>query len=113
MSIGWKIFFGTLVVVGGGTYYFLRKKNPLSFENYCENCIKEATKELEHLEKSIKTILVLAKISESDIAPFLYRKQSDGKITKMRVNYRTFPFDSCPLHVQDSISNGEYIIHKF
>lgn len=113
MSLGWKIFLGTLAVVGGGTYFLLRKNKPLSFEKYCENCINEATKELKYLESSIKTILVLAKTNESDVAPFLYRKHPDGKITKKRVNYKTFPFDLCPSNVQDSISKGEYIIQKF
>lgn len=113
MTTGLKLFLGTLAVVGGITYYMHRKNKSMTFETYCENSIAEASKELESTSDSLKTILVLAKLNDSEVAPYFYKKHADGKVTKKRVNYRPFQFDKCPSHVQDSIIRGEYIIHKF
>ncbi len=112
MILGLIIFIGTLAVVGG-VFYFCRKKNPLSFEQYCSNCIDRATKEKESFADSVKTILVLAKFNEKEVAPFFYNRYEDGKVTKKRVHYKSYPFSQCPSSVQDSILKGEYIIHKF
>lgn len=113
MSLGWKLFFGTLVVASGATCYLYRKNKSQSFEEYTDNCISEAKKEMESISDSIKTILVLAKINETDIAPYFYSRHQDCKVTKKRVNYKSYPFRLCPSHVQDAIIKGEYIIYKF
>lgn len=106
------IFLVGVAIVGGALLYF-RKKKPLTFDQYCKNCIDRATKEKESLADSVKTILVLAKINEKEVAPFFYNRYADGKITKKRIQYKSFPFNQCPASVQDSILKGEYIIHKF
>ena len=112
MLLGLIIFVGTLVVVGG-VFYTILKKKPQTFEQYCKNSINKATKEKKSLADSVKTILVLAKINEKEVAPFFYNRYADGKITKKRIRYKSFPFSQCPSSVQDSIFKGEYIIHKF
>lgn len=112
MFLGLIIIIGALFVIGG-VYYYVRKKKPLSFEQYCKNSVDQAIKEKKSLADSVKTILVLAKINEKEVAPFLYIRHADGKITKKRIQYKSFPFNQCPSGAQDSILKGEYIIHKF
>lgn len=115
MEFSWNYFWVTLAAVGGLTYYYLKKKTPLSFESYCDECLKQASKEVSFSQKDVdKTILVLAKSNEKDVAPYIYYKYPDGKITKRRINYTSFPFDQCPADVQTSILKGEFVInHKF
>ena len=115
MSLGWKIFLGTLAVVGGGTYFLLRKNKPLSFENYCQNCVAIAS---EHMNTTsidvVKSILIIKKLDDDSIFPVLYTRKKDGKIYKTEFRNRTFPLEHCPENVRNELlDKSEYIIHKF
>lgn len=115
MTLGWKIFWGALIIAGGSVIYRAKRKEPVSFEDYCNKCIEQASKEsmASANENVVKTILVLAKNGETIVSPFLYRSYNDGKIKKKRVDYKSFPFDSCPPDVRDAIQKGEYVVYRF
>lgn len=105
-----------LVIVAifcGIIYYKRGKKQTLSFDQYYKKAVEKAIKEMKTTNDSVKTILVLAKVNDSDVVPFFYSRHADGRILKKRLNYEPFPFEKCPANVQESISKGEYIIHKF
>ena len=115
MTLGWKIFFGALVIAGGTVYCHFKRKEAISFEDYCHKCIEKASKQsiATANENVVKTILVLAKTSDNEVSPFLYRSYKDGKVRKMRVNYKSFPFESCSPSAQESVLKGEYIVYRF
>lgn len=113
MASSWNYLWGALAVVGGVTYYFLKKKVTLSFDSYCDKCVEKASEEITPSTEVLKTILVLAKCNSEDVAPYIYRSYTDGKIKKKRVHYITFPLDLCPVEAKESIEKGEYVIYRF
>lgn len=114
--LNWNyMIIGAIIAAGGvACAIFRQKKRLLSFEDYCTYCKEKADNEVGlSSDGVIKTILVLAKVNNEEIAPFLYRSYSDGKIKKKRVEYKSYPFDQCPIEVQDAISKGEYILNRY
>lgn len=116
MNCNWNYWFVGIIITAGVAayaYYHQKKKAKLSFSDYCYGCEMIAGKEMVITDDVIKTILVLAKVDEQNVGPFLYRSYKDGKIKKKRVKYKTYPFSLCPKDIQDLISKGEYIIKKY
>ena len=118
MNSNWNwnhLIFGAVIAIGGVAYVYYKQKTKatLSFPDYCSECESAAEKELSLIDDNIKTILVLAKVDDQNVAPFLYKSCKDGKIRKKRVMRKVYPFDLCPQNIQESISKGEYIIKKY
>ena len=114
--MSWKFFVVGLLVAAGGYYVVTKRKqsgDTMSFSDYCHGCENAATQELSEQTNVVKTILVLAKTSDSKVAPYLYRRHSDGKVMKKRINYKTYSFEKCPDAVKEAISKGEYIIKRY
>lgn len=101
------------IIIGIALFLIVRKKKPLSYEQYCNGCIEQAKIEMKVSKDALKTILVLTKINDIEVAPFIFIRHEDGKVTKKRIHFKSFPFDKCPSDIQNSISKGECIIHKF
>ena len=113
MTTGLKLFFGTLAVVGGITYYMHRKNKAITYEKYCDNCIKMASARLDKSIDVLKSILLLI-VKDEEVYPVLYTRYKSGKIYKTEFNNFTFPFSKCPDTVKDElIQKGEIIIHKY
>lgn len=114
--LNWNyMIIGAIIAAGGvACTIFRKKKRTISFEDYCTYCKEKADDEVAFSSSDVtKTILVLAKVDNEKIAPFLYRSYSDGKIKKKRVEYKSYPFNLCPAEVQDSILKGEYILNRY
>ena len=114
--LNWNyMIIGAVIAVGGvACAIFRQRKSAITFEDYCTYCKERADDEVDLSSADvIKTILVLAKVDNEKIAPFLYRSYSDGKIKKKRVEYKTYPFELCPVKVQDAILMGEYILNRY
>lgn len=114
MSLGWKIFVGSIAVVGGFTYYLLRKKKSLTFENYCERIIVVASRHLNELVDVSKAVLIIKQSNEELIIPLLYVRYKSGKLTKTEFKKNYYPLKQCPDNIRNEmLQKGEYIIHKF
>lgn len=109
------LIIGAIVAAGSATIAIYRKSKTgkMNFSDYCSSCERYVTPELFESEEVAKTILVLAKVDNDRVAPFLYRSYKDGKIRKKRIEHKTYPFSLCPENVQDSIIKGEYIIKRY
>lgn len=116
MAFSWNYFIGALAVGGIVAYWYLkeRKKEDLSFEDYCKKCVDLVSRNIRTQSDVVKTILVLTKSESGDtVSPYLYRSYTDGKVKKQKVNCKPFPFAKCPSDVRDSILKGEYIVYRF
>ena len=109
------LIIGSIIAAGGAAIAIYRKSKigKMTFTDYCSSCENAATSEIVNSDDVVKTILVLAKVDENRIAPFLYRSYKDGKIRKKRIGYKTYLFSLCPEDVQESINKGEYIIKRY
>lgn len=116
MNWNWNyIVIGAVLAVGGAAYayYQQKKKAKQSFPNYCSECEKIAEIEMALTDNVKKAVLILAKVDEEMVAPFLYKSYQDGKVRKKQVN-KTYPIMDCPQNVQDSIlAKGEFLIKKY
>lgn len=112
----WLYFIiGGIIVVGGIVIvaYYRKKNKNISFEEYCFRCEKASEPFDKTSDDVIKTVLLLEKIDDNNVAPFLYKRHKDGKITKLQIKTNTFPLSLCPEDVQNTInkdSKGSYII---
>lgn len=114
MTLGWKVFLGTLAVASGATYYFYRKNKAMSFEKYRETCIDNAANHLRESIDVIKAILILTQKDNDTIIPILYVRHKDGKVYKTEFGNLTFPLHNCPNDVRNELQQkGEFIFHKF
>lgn len=114
--MSWKFFVVGLLVAAGGYYMVTKQKHSgktMSFSDYCHGCENAAAQELSDQTDIVKTILVLAKTVDGKVAPYLYRRHSDGKVLKKRINYKTYSFEKCPNDVKEAISKGEYIVKRY
>ena len=89
------------------------KQENINFEEYCLKCKTAANCEITSSEDIAKTILVIAKIDNNNIAPFIYRSYKNGRIIKKRIKFRSFPFLNCPDQVKEAIIKGEYILERY
>ena len=114
--MSWKFFVVGLLVAASGYYVVTKRKqsgNTMSFSDYCHGCENAATQELNGQTDVVKTILVLTKTSDGKVAPYLYRRHSDGKLMKKRISYKTYSFEKCPNDVKEAILKGEYIVKRY
>lgn len=116
MNWNWNfIVVGAVLAVGGVAYayYQQKKKAKQSFPDYCSECEKIAEKEMALSYNVKKAILILAKVDEEIVAPFLYKSYQDGKVRKKQVN-KSYPIMACPPNIQDAIlTKGEFLIKKY
>lgn len=109
------LIIGAIVAAGGASIAIYRqsKFGKMTFTDYCSYCEDTATSEVYSSDDVVKTILVLAKVDETRVAPFLYHRYKDGKIRKIRIDCKTYLFRICPENVKESIFKGEYIIKRY
>ncbi len=109
------LIFGAIIAAGGAAYAIYRHKASecLSFEDYCSECTKAADKEFityELTDNVAKAALILGKVDDHNMAPYIYCRYKDGRVTKKRVGYKEYSINLCPLDVQEK---GEYFIKKY
>lgn len=84
MNSNWNwnhLIFGAVIAIGGVAYAYYKQKTKatLSFPDYCSECESAAEKELSLIDDNIKTILVLAKVDDQNVAPFCIRAAKTEK----------------------------------
>lgn len=107
----YKILLGALALIGGAAWY-LKKKIPLTFETFCEECIDKAIKDNANYnsQEVVKTIVVLTCENNKDVMPYIYRRYTNGGVKKKRIYSESFPMELCPDNVKEAINKGEYVL---
>lgn len=107
----YKILLGALAVIGGAAWY-LKKKIPITFETFCEECIDKANKDNanHNSQEVVKTIVVLTCENDKNVMPYIYRRYANGGVKKKKINSEPFPMELCPDNVKDAINKGEYVL---
>lgn len=112
MAISWYHWLiGVIGVIGG--YQLYKKNSYLAFPDYLKHCEEMAEIELKTSSDVKKTILVLEKTTEEEIAAFFYRRYEDGKIRKQKILSTSYKLKNCPADVVEAISKGYYTIKKY
>lgn len=102
------------LVVGAGVGIYIKSKRPESdeitdFEKFREMCISKASKY--SLEDVASAIIVIDKVNHK-VKPSLYRKYSDGRVTRIQLEVSPISFDLLPEDIKAKFNNGQTVLTK-
>lgn len=104
----------TALVVGAGVGIYIMSKRQDSeeisdFEQFREMCISKASKYT--IDGVATAIIVIDKVNDK-VKPSLYRKYSDGRVTRTQLEVSPIFFDLLPEDIKAKFNNGQAVLTK-
>lgn len=104
----------TALIVGAGIGIYIMLKNQdsegiLDFEKFRDLCISKASKY--NLEDVTTAIIVIDKVNDK-VKPSLYRKYSDGRVTRIQLQINPISLDLLPEEIKSKFNNGQAVLTK-